>query len=257
MYNFFEKSGDLTCDLWDILSVDKGGWKILLTNMVGKFSRQCREFSSSKVVRSAPRCTSHSEVGAGLKPGEREVQPLSSDWKGREKPKGEFKLGVTHCSCWWRSQTHDKQSSLLQKVVRYGITLKDQLSLQAIWADFKAILKSFDCLCASNQSDLCEKCLSPHFPIRFGLNSGNLILCPNFPEDHRVWLIQYFSFIVLTMPIWLNWSDWKYEITRPTWEPLERKVDIWKYESWTSTESKCWREVRYVLSNGPILAHPC
>ena len=126
MYNFFEKSGDLTCDLWDILSVDKGGWKILLTNMVGKFSWQWGEFSSSKVVRSAPRCTSHSEVGAGLKPGEREVQPLSSDWKGREKPKGEFKLGVTHCSCCccWRSQTHDKQSAFLQKVVRYGITLK-------------------------------------------------------------------------------------------------------------------------------------
>ena len=74
-----------------------------------------------------------------------------------------------------------------------------------------------------------------HFPLRFGLNSGNLILCPNFPEDHRVWLIQYFSFIVLTMPIWLNWSDGRYEITctRPLWGSLERNVDIW-YLGWKS-----------------------
>ena len=74
-----------------------------------------------------------------------------------------------------------------------------------------------------------------HFPLRFGLNSRNLILCPNFPEDHRVWLIQYFSFIVLTMPIWLNWSDGRYEITctRPLWGSLERNVDIW-YLGWKS-----------------------
>ena len=72
---------------------------------------------------------------------------------------------------------------------------------------------------------------APHFPIMFVLNSGNLILCPNFPEDHRVWLIQYFSFIVLltinTNPTELKWLDlWKFSVSdysKVSW----RNVHIW------------------------------
>ena len=132
-----------------------------------------------------------------------------------EKPKGEstlsFKLGITLCT-----------SPLLRmiKVTNTRQTNKPPTCLQ-IWKTWSSNLPVFIpgtflgpwFSFFLNLYSSSEVSKAPHFPIRFVLNSENLILCPNLPEDHRVWLIQYFSFIVLLtiISIRLNWSDWIYE----------------------------------------------
>ena len=106
---------------------------------------------------------------------------------------------------------------------------------------------------------------APLFPIMFVLNSGNLILCPNFPEDHRVWLIQYFSFIVLltinTNPTELKWLDlWKFSVS-DVFESLLKKCSHLKHEIFNYICLRKDERVRFVrgniFPNGPILASPC